>query len=102
MQNNVDERSSPVAIFILHPSFLIPATQKQVLFFGSTGFIVEIRNFALMQSTEFYHTLLHLGSEWRVSRVETNHAVREIDVYLEYIHSDAPSPSGERSPIYDL
>jgi len=55
-----------------------------------------------MQNTDFYHSLLHLTSDWTVARVETNHATRVIDVYLEYTRSDAPSPDDtQRCPIYD-
>jgi transposase len=55
-----------------------------------------------MQNTEFYHSLLQLTPDWRVSRVETNHTTRVIDVYLEYTRTDAPSPDGsQRCPIYD-
>ncbi|MHB8392706.1 MAG: ISL3 family transposase [Acidobacteriaceae bacterium] len=55
-----------------------------------------------MQNTDFYHSLLHLTSDWTVARVETHHDVRVIDVYLEYTRSDAPSPDGsQRCAIYD-
>lgn len=55
-----------------------------------------------MQNTEFYQTLLHLGSDWVVRTVETDHARLRIDLYLEYLPPDAPSPQpGERCPIYD-
>ena len=55
-----------------------------------------------MQNTEFYHSLLHLTSDWRVSRVETDHSTRVIDVYIDYTRSNASSPDGsQRCPIYD-
>jgi transposase len=55
-----------------------------------------------MQNTEFYHSLLHLTSDWTVSRVETNHTTRVIDVFLEYTRADAPSPDGSaRCALYD-
>ena len=55
-----------------------------------------------MQNTDFYHALLHLTADWSVSRVETDHSTRVIDVYLEYTRTDAPSPDGsQRCPIYD-
>jgi transposase len=55
-----------------------------------------------MENTEFYHSLLQLTSDWTVSRVETNHTTRVIDVYLEYTLADAPSPDGSaRCALYD-
>ncbi len=55
-----------------------------------------------MQNTDFYHSLLSLGSDWKVSRVEPDHETRIIHVYLEYTRSDAPSPDGVgRCSIYD-
>lgn len=55
-----------------------------------------------MQNTEFYQSLLSLGPDWEVSRVEVDHAARIIDLYLEYLRTDAGMPGGSaRYPIYD-
>jgi transposase len=56
-----------------------------------------------MESTQFYETLFQFGSDWVVTKVETDHELLQVDVYLAYRRPDAPSPgTGERCPIYDL
>lgn len=56
----------------------------------------------MMQSTEFYRSLLQLSSDWSVSKIETDHAQQSIHVYLAYVGDRAPSPeTGALCPIYD-
>lgn len=55
-----------------------------------------------MQTNAFYESLIRVGSDWRVTRVETDHGKNQVDVYLEYVPKQAPSPeTGELCPIYD-
>jgi transposase len=55
-----------------------------------------------MQNTKFYRDILHLGSDWSVTKVETDHAHSKIDIFLKYRRSTAASPeTGEVCPIYD-
>src|SRR5215210_8183811 len=56
----------------------------------------------MMQSTEFYRSLLQLSADWSVSKIETTHEDQSIHVYLSYVGDGAPSPqTGECCPIYD-
>src|ERR1035437_2922646 len=55
-----------------------------------------------MQNTKFYREILGLGSEWAVTKGETDHGHSKVDVFLDYRRSTAPSPeTGELCPIYD-
>lgn len=53
-------------------------------------------------TVEFFDKLLQLGTEWHVSRVETNVETSEVDIRIEYIGDRAVCPeTKEPNTIYD-
>ncbi len=55
-----------------------------------------------MQNTDFYASILQFGPDWKITRVDVDHARREVEVYVEYTQQVGASPeTGEPCPIYD-